>query len=141
MLRSGLCRDLGFDAESREENVRRTAEVARMLAEAGTVALVSLISPYRTGRAQARGLHETAGVPFLEVWVATPLCECERRDPKGLYARARAGELARLTGVGDPYEPPESAELVLTPDLPVDQAASRVVDLVQSIGTAPRTAK
>ncbi len=89
-LRHGLCGDLGFDHASREENIRRAAEVARLMADAGIVVVVSLVSPYRDSRDMVRCLHEDAGLPFLEVWVSTPLEECERRDPKGLYARARA---------------------------------------------------
>ncbi len=96
-LRHGLNGDLGFSAEDRDENVRRVAEVARLFADAGMVALVPLISPYRAARDRARALHEAAGVPFLEVFVDAPLELCEARDPKGLYARARAGELTGMT--------------------------------------------
>src|SRR5215216_3878276 len=112
-LRHGLNGDLGFSVEDRAENVRRTAHAAALLAEAGVVALTALVSPYRADRATARAIHEAAGVPFFEVWVATGLAECERRDPKGLYAKARAGELPGLTGVGDVYEEPEAAELTI----------------------------
>ena len=110
-LRHGLNGNLGFDAADRAENVRRTAHAARLLAEAGDVAIVSLVSPYRSDRLLARQIHERDEVVFLEVFVDTPLEECERRDPKGLYARARAGELRGLTGVDDVYEPPADAEL------------------------------
>ena len=115
-LRHGLNGDLGFSAGDRDENVRRVAEVARLFADAGVVALVPLISPYREARRRARALHEAAGVPFLEVFVDTPLEVCEERDPKGLYAKARAGGLTGMTGIDDPYEAPESPDLVLTPD-------------------------
>jgi len=115
-LRHGLNGDLGFSAGDRDENVRRVAEVARLFADAGVVALVPLISQYRAARARARALHEAAGVSFLEVFVDTPLEVCEERDPKGLYAKARAGGLTGMTGVDDPYEAPESPDLVLTPD-------------------------
>ena len=115
-LRHGLNGDLGFSAGDRDENVRRVAEVARLFADAGVVALVPLISPYRAARARARALHEAAGVSFLEVFVDTPLEVCEERDPKGLYAKARAGELTGMTGIDDPYEAPESPDLVLIPD-------------------------
>ena len=115
-LRHGLNGDLGFSAADRDENVRRVAEVARLFADAGVVALVPLISPYRAARARARALHEAAGVSFLEVFVDTPLEVCEERDPKGLYAKARAGELTGMTGIDDPYEAPESPDLVLIPD-------------------------
>lgn len=112
-LRHGLNGDLGFSAEDRTENVRRTAEVSALLADAGVVVLVALVSPYRADRAAARAAHDRRGLPFLEVHVATSLRECERRDPKGLYARARAGELSGLTGVDDPYEPPEAPDLAV----------------------------
>ncbi len=95
-LRHGLNGDLGFSDEDRAENVRRTAHVARLLADAGTVAIVSLVSPFAADREQARALVEAEGLPFHEVWVSTPVEECERRDPKGLYAKARAGDLPRL---------------------------------------------
>lgn len=113
-LRKGLCSDLGFDRESRRENVRRVAEVARLLA-ARAVAVVSLVSPFRVDRDAARALHERVGVPFVEVWLDTPLAECERRDPKQLYLRARRGELEHLTGLDDLYEAPANPELVLRP--------------------------
>src|ERR687891_1150702 len=90
-LRHGLNGDLGFSAQDRAENVRRTAEVSALLADAGVVVLVALVSPYRADRDRARAVHAERGLPFLEIHVATPLEECERRDPKGLYARARAG--------------------------------------------------
>lgn len=112
-LRHGLNGDLGFSPEDRSENVRRASEVARLFADAGLVALVPLISPYRSGRDGARAAHRAAGLPFLEVFVDTPLAECERRDPKGLYAKARAGELSGMTGIDAPYEPPLAPDLVL----------------------------
>ena len=126
-LRHGLNGDLGFSPEDRAENVRRTAHAAALLAEAGVVALVALVSPYASDRALARAMHETAGVPFREVWVSTGLAECERRDPKGLYARARAGELPGLTGVGDVYEVPESPDLAIGGAEPIPTAAARVL--------------
>jgi bifunctional enzyme CysN/CysC len=126
-LRHGLNGDLGFSAEDRAENVRRTAHAAALLAEAGVVALVALVSPYATDRAAARAVHEAAGLPFFEVFVATGLDECERRDPKGLYARARAGELKGLTGVGDIYEAPESPDLTIGEAESVAAAAARVL--------------
>ncbi len=114
-LRHGLNGDLGFGAADRAENVRRASEVARLFADAGVVALVPLISPYRADRDRARQVHREAGLRFLEVYVDTPVDECERRDPKGLYAKARAGEITGFTGVDDPYEAPLAPELVLTP--------------------------
>lgn len=130
-LRHGLNGDLGFAADDRDENVRRVAEVARLFVDASLVALVPLISPYRVARERARTLHQTAGLPFLEVYVDTPIEVCERRDPKGLYSRARAGDLRGFTGVDAPYEPPEHPDLVLTPDDgPPAAAAIRVLDLL-----------
>ncbi len=116
-LRHGLNADLGFSEEDRAENVRRVGEVAKLLAESGVVAIVSLVSPFKDARDKVRAAHEAAGIPFYEVFVDTPLEECERRDPKGLYAKARAGEISDLTGVGSPYEAPESPELTTDPDL------------------------
>ena len=126
-LRHGLSGDLGFDPASRTENIRRVAHVARLFADAGAVAVVSLVSPFREDRLNARRLHEVAGLPFLEVFVDTPIEECARRDPKGLYARARAGRLSGMTGENAPYEPPEAAEIVIR-DEPVDAAARRLLD-------------
>jgi adenylyl-sulfate kinase len=126
-LRHGLNGDLGFSAADRAENVRRTAEVSALLADSGTVVLVALVSPYRADRDAARAVHEARGLPFLEVHVATPLEECERRDPKGLYARARAGEITGLTGVDDPYEPPEAPEVVVGAGEPLEAAVAAVL--------------
>jgi adenylyl-sulfate kinase len=131
-LRHGLCGDLGFSAADRGENVRRAAHVARLFADAGVIALVALVSPYAADRAKARALHAADGLPFIEAYVATPLAECERRDPKGLYARARAGELRDFTGVDDPYEPPLEPELVLGPALGIDEAARTVLAAIAS---------
>jgi adenylyl-sulfate kinase len=130
-LRHGLNRDLGFSDEDRVENVRRVGEVARLLADAGVVAVAPLISPFRKGRAEARAAHEAVGLPFLEVFVDTPIEECERRDPKGLYAKARRGELRGFTGVDSPYEAPEHPDLVLTPaDGGPEAQAERVLALL-----------
>jgi len=127
-LRHGLNGDLGFSAEDRTENVRRVAEVARLFADAGVVALVPVISPYRAGRDAARQLHVAAGLGFVEVWISTPLEVCEGRDPKGLYARVRAGEMTGLTGVDDPYEPPLAPDVVIdTATVSVDAAAASVL--------------
>jgi adenylyl-sulfate kinase len=129
-LRHGLNGDLGFSPEDRAENVRRTAEVAALIADAGVVALAALVSPYVADRDAARTVHGHRGIAFLEIHVATSLAECERRDPKGLYARARAGELDGLTGVSAPYEPPESPDLRVVPDEPLDAAVDRVIALL-----------
>ena len=116
-LRHGLNGDLGFTAEDRNENVRRVSEVARLFADAGVVALVPLVSPYRAGREQARAIHQAADVPFFEVFMDTPLEVAEERDPKGLYKLARAGKIENFTGISDPYEPPVDPDLVLHPDM------------------------
>ncbi len=114
-LRHGLNGNLGFDPADRAENIRRAAHAAKLLAEAGTVAIVTVVSPYAASRQVAREIHENDGVTFIEVFVDTPLDECERRDPKGLYAKARAGEIVGMTGVDDAYEAPQSAEVTLRP--------------------------
>ncbi len=103
-LRHGLNGDLGYSAADRAENVRRVGHVARLFADAGVVALVPLISPYRADRDLVRAMHDAAGLPFHEVFVDTPIELCEQRDPKGLYAKARAGEITGFTGIDDPYE-------------------------------------
>jgi bifunctional enzyme CysN/CysC len=134
-LRHGLNADLGFSAADRTENIRRVGEVARLMADAGVVALVPVISPYRADRARARAVHDEAGVPFVEVFVDTPIELCEARDPKGLYRRARAGEITGFTGIDAPYEAPEAADLRLSPadGDPAAQAAA-VVDLLATRG-------
>jgi bifunctional enzyme CysN/CysC len=114
-LRHGLCSDLGFGPQDRAENVRRVAEVARLFADAGIVAIASLISPYAADREQARRIHAESGIEFLEVFVNTPLSECERRDPKGLYARAREGVITGFTGIDAPYEAPQRPDVELRP--------------------------
>ncbi len=132
-LRHGVNDDLGFTREDRRENARRAAEIAKLFADAGTVALVALISPYAEDRARARMMHEAAGLLFLEVHVATSLSECEARDPKGLYARARAGELGNFTMVNDPYEVPEHPDLAVRAfDGGIEDAAHAVLALLQS---------
>jgi bifunctional enzyme CysN/CysC len=132
-LRHGLNADLGFDPDDRAENVRRTAHAARLLADAGTIAVVSLVSPYLADRELARALHAEAALPFLEVWLDTPLELCEHRDPKGLYARARRGELLGLTGVDDPYEPPPRPEVAIRPG-PLDEAVAHVLAALEAQG-------
>ncbi|WP_301848635.1 adenylyl-sulfate kinase [Rhodococcus pyridinivorans] len=114
-LRHGLNADLGFGPEDRAENVRRVGAVAQLMADAGLVAICALISPYRQDRDRIRRQHEEAGIRFVEVFVDTPLADCEARDPKGMYARARAGEITGFTGVDDPYEPPSDPQLVVRP--------------------------
>jgi adenylylsulfate kinase len=112
-IRHGLNKNLGFSAADREENIRRIGEVAKLFADAGLVVMTSFISPYRRDRDAVRALHAAAGLPFIEIHVATPIATCETRDPKGLYKKARAGELKNFTGIDDPYEPPTNAEVTL----------------------------
>jgi adenylyl-sulfate kinase len=126
-IRHGLNADLGFSAADRAENVRRVGEVARLVADAGLVALVPLISPYRVDRDRVRAVHSAAGLPFCEVHLDVPLDICEARDPKGLYAKARAGELRGFTGIDDPYERPAAPELRLTTDADPDVLAESVL--------------
>jgi bifunctional enzyme CysN/CysC len=130
-LRHGLNGDLGFDAEGRAENIRRTAHVARLMADSGTIVLVSLVSPYAAERQKARELVEEQGLDFVEVFANTPLDECERRDPKGLYAKARSGEIQSFTGVSDPYEPPVDPDVELRPGEPEDPAGAVLAELEQ----------
>jgi bifunctional enzyme CysN/CysC len=140
-LRLALCGDLGFSDQDRAENLRRVGEVARLFAESGTVALVALISPIAADRRAMRALHEDAGLPFLEVFVDTPLEVCEQRDPKGLYTRARAGEIPGFTGVDAPYEVPESPEIVLASDLTVSQQADRVIEALDALAGGAEAAR
>jgi adenylyl-sulfate kinase len=124
-LRQGLCADLGFSPEDRQENIRRVGEVARLFAEAGLICIVALISPYRRDRARARAAAPPGR--FWEIYVNAPLSVCERRDPKGLYARARTGELREFTGISAPYEAPEQPELELrTAEWDVPNCVARV---------------
>jgi adenylyl-sulfate kinase len=135
-LRTGLNADLGFDRSAREENVRRVAEVARLLADAGTVALAAVISPYASGRDFARRIHLEAGLPYAEIYVATSLAVCEARDVKGLYARARAGQMEGMTGVDDPYEPPVAPELVVEGHGDLPTTVEAVLAVVAGWGTS-----
>jgi adenylyl-sulfate kinase len=135
-LRHGLNADLGFSADDRSENVRRVGEVARLFADAGVIALVPLISPYRADRDRVRRIHDAAGLRFVEVFVDTPIEMCETRDPKGLYAKARAGELTGFTGVDDAYEAPGNPELRLSPsDGDPAEMAQLVMALLGSVST------
>ena len=110
-LRLGLNKDLGFTKEDRAENVRRVAEVSKLMVDAGLVVIVALVSPFKVDRDHAREIFEVG--EFVEVWVKTPAEVCAQRDPKGLYKKAKEGSLPNLTGVGQEYEPPTEAELVL----------------------------
>jgi adenylyl-sulfate kinase len=131
-VRQGLCKDLGFSDADRVENIRRVAEVARLMVDAGLVVLVAFISPFLAERKAARDLFEPG--EFLEVFVDVPLAVAEQRDTKGLYRKARSGNLAHLTGIDSPYEPPVSPELVLRTDLiAVDACVNRILALLSSL--------
>ena len=139
-VRHGLNRNLGFSAEDRAENIRRIGEVSKLFADAGIIAVNSFISPYQADRQLVRDLHREAGLPFLEVFVDAPLEVAEERDPKGLYKKARAGEIKGFTGIDDPYEAPDSPELHLrTYRFSIAECVQRVIDLLQSHGLIPAT--
>ena len=112
-VRMGINKNLGFSAEDRTENIRRIGEVAKLFVDSGVLALSSFISPYKADRDQVRALHEDAGMDFIEIYVDCSLEAAESRDPKGLYKKARAGEIKNFTGIDDPYEEPESAEITV----------------------------
>jgi adenylylsulfate kinase len=137
-VRHGLCGDLGFSAADRVENVRRIAEVAKLFLEAGTIVMTAFISPFRADRERARALFPHGD--FLEIYCACPLAECERRDVKGMYRRARAGEISMFTGIDSPYEEPRDAELtVATGTLALEASVDAVIDLLRARGiVAPR---
>ena len=115
-IRLGINKNLGFSAEDRTENIRRIGEIAKLFVVSSVIALTSFISPYREDRDKVRALHEEAGMSFIEVFVDCSLDEAEKRDPKGLYKKARAGEIKNFTGIDDPYEAPENAEIHLHTD-------------------------
>jgi bifunctional enzyme CysN/CysC len=132
-VRHGLSGDLGFSPADRHEHARRVASVARMLADAGLVTVVALVSPAATDRAWARELHDEAALEFIEAWVDTPLEVCEQRDPHGLYVRARRGELTDFTGVGAPYEPPADPDVRLRgADDPVERSVERLLEVLEA---------
>jgi bifunctional enzyme CysN/CysC len=133
-LSHGLNADLGFTMADRAENLRRLAHVATLMADAGLTVLVPAISPLREHRELARAVHDTAGIEFFEVFVDTPLEDCERRDPKGLYAKARRGEITHFTGIDSPYQRPKNPDLRLTPQHTVEELAAQVVGLLASRG-------
>ncbi|KAH6914144.1 adenylylsulfate kinase [Coprinopsis sp. MPI-PUGE-AT-0042] len=134
-IRFGLNKDLGFDEKSRNENIRRIGEVAKLFSDASAITLTAFISPYRQDRSVARELHEKAGIPFVEVYVDAPLQVVEGRDPKGLYKKARAGEIKDFTGISAPYEAPEAPEIhVRTDQLTVAQAVQQITEYLQAKG-------
>ena len=133
-LRHGLNADLGFSMGDRAENLRRLAHIATLMADAGLTVLVPVISPLEEHRELARKVHADAGVGFVEIFVDTPLADCEARDPKGLYAKARSGEITHFTGIDSPYQRPKNPDLRLTPEFSPDDAAQMVIDLLDSRG-------
>jgi adenylylsulfate kinase len=134
-IRHGLNKNLGFSAADREENIRRIGEVAKLFADCGILTMTSFISPYRKDRDLVRSLHDAVGLPFIEVYMATPIATCEQRDPKGLYKKARAGQLKGFTGVDDPYEEPLKPELTLdATSVSPQQAAAVLMEYLQGRG-------
>ncbi len=145
-VRMGINKNLGFSAEDRAENIRRIGEVCKLFVDAGVIVLSSFVSPYRVDRDKVRKLHEEAGMDFIEVFVDVPLAEAERRDPKGLYKKARAGEIKNFTGIDDPYEPPLNPELVLkSHEMSLEEEVAVLLELLEKRGIlsypeAPATA-
>ena len=134
-IRLGINKNLGFSADDRTENIRRISEIAKLFVDTGVIALTSFISPYRADRNAARAMHEEAGMAFIEVYVDCPLTEAERRDPKGLYKKARAGEIKNFTGISDPYEAPEKPDLVLkTAEMSLGDEVQALLTLLESRG-------
>ena len=146
-VRFGLNKDLGFSEKDRNENIRRIAEVAKLFADASTVAITSFISPYRADRQVARELHEKAGgaagddaLPFVEVYVDIPIEVAEQRDPKGLYKMARAGEIKDFTGISAPYEAPLAPEITIkTAEQSVEESVAQIVAYLEEKGLIKAT--
>ncbi|KIY44368.1 adenylylsulfate kinase [Fistulina hepatica ATCC 64428] len=126
-IRFGLNKDLGFDEKSRNENIRRIGEVARLFTDSGCITLTAFISPYRADRDVAREVHRKSGLPFLEVFVDAPLEVVEKRDPKGLYKKARSGEIKDFTGISAPYEAPNEPEIHIRTDSCTVEEAVKVI--------------
>ncbi|CZR70152.1 probable Adenylylsulfate kinase [Phialocephala subalpina] len=144
-VRFGLNKDLGFSEKDRNENIRRIAEVAKLFADSSTVALTSFISPYKADRQIARDLHAAANqggddpIPFIEVFIDIPVEEAEKRDPKGLYRKARAGEIPNFTGISAPYEAPEAPEIHLRTDqLSVEESVTKIMEYLHSKNLLPK---
>ena len=130
-VRQGLNSNLGFSPDDRVENIRRVAEAAKLMADAGMIVITSLISPYRADRSRARNVILKADLEFVEVHVAAPLQVCERRDPKSLYKRARSGEIRNFTGIDAPYEKPENPEITIHTDREsVKESVGRLLDFL-----------
>ncbi len=134
-VRLGINKNLGFSEEDRKENIRRIGEVAKLFGDAGVISLSSFISPYKGDRDEVRELHEKAGLEFIEVFVDCSLAEAEKRDPKGLYKKARAGEIKNFTGIDDPYEAPAKPEIHLkTDEMTVAQEVEIILDHLHKNG-------
>lgn len=140
-LRHGICGDLGFSETDRTRNILRVGELARLFADGGAVAIVALVSPLAAVRDEVRARHAAADLPFIEVFVDTPLAECAKRDPKHLYARARAGELHGLTGVDEPYQPPVAPELTVPVGMGVGAAVDAMLGLLDREAGAEENAR
>lgn len=138
-VRLGINKNLGFSEEDRKENIRRIGEVAKLFGDAGTIALSSFISPYKDDRDNVRALHDAADLKFVEVYVDCSLEVAEKRDPKGLYKKARAGQIKNFTGIDDPYEPPSDPEIHLkTDEMTVEQEVQIVIDFLVDNGIIQR---
>ena len=134
-VRLGINKNLGFSEEDRKENIRRIGEIAKLFGDAGSISLSSFISPYQSDRDQVRALHEAAKLPFVEVFVDCALSVAEERDPKGLYKKARAGEIPEFTGISAPYEAPEKPELVLdTNAQSVEESVAALIRFLEEKG-------
>ncbi len=133
-VRLGINKNLGFSAEDRAENIRRVGEVSKLMADSGVLVLNSFISPYVADRDQVRALHEATDIPFIEVFVDCSLSEAEKRDPKGLYKKARAGEIKNFTGIDDPYEAPTNAEIHLKTDqMSLEEEVNLIVSALEEM--------
>ena len=129
-VRHGLCSDLGFSREDRKENIRRIGEMVKLFLETGIIGLAAFISPYRNDRRMVRNL--VSGGDFIEIYCRCSLEVCERRDKKGLYSRARAGEIKEFTGISAPYEEPENADIIVDTDkVPLNECVEKILDLIQ----------
>lgn len=134
-VRLGINKNLGFSAQDRAENIRRIGEIAKLFVDAGVIALSSFISPYQVDRQLVRELHAESGYPFVEIFVDCSLFTAEERDPKGLYKKARAGEIKNFTGIDDPYEAPQSPEIHLhTDQMSLEEEVETIIDYLQNKG-------
>lgn len=134
-IRLGINKNLGFSAEDRTENIRRIGEISKLFCDTGVICLSSFVSPYRADRRIVRELHDAADIPFIEVFMNTSLATAEERDPKGLYKKARAGEIKNFTGIDDPYEEPEHAEVILdTEAMTVEEEVNALLNELRKLG-------